>query len=231
MTGSVTKDYSAYMITGGSDEEQDLALVFGEAVGDEKYVEMDVTWVQGSTLTITKTNSSGDRSLAGAVYGVYSDKDCKNLIVKMPATDSKGTSTVDLNATGTVYLKELTAPAGFELSDEIISVSFTAGKTTAKTIKDDEVLGSIKVSKEGQVLTGATTNSNGTRFSYEKAKLANATFSVTAAEEIKSADGTVAYKKGASVGTLKTNSSGEASISGLLWGLTQSQRPARPRIS
>ena len=218
MTGSVTKDYSAYMITGGSDEEQDLALVFGEAVGDEKYVEMDVTWVQGSTLTITKTNSSGDRSLAGAVYGVYSDKDCKNLIVKMPATDSKGTSTVDLNATGTVYLKELTAPAGFELSDEIISVSLTAGKTTAKTIKDDEVLGSIKVSKEGQVLTGATTNSNGTRFSYEKAKLANATFSVTAAEEIKSADGTVAYKKGASVGTLKTNSSGEASISGLPMG-------------
>ena len=218
MTGSVTKDYSAYTIKGGSDEEQDLALVFGEAVGDEKYVEMDVTWVQGSTLTITKTNAAGNKNLSGAVYGVYSDKDCKNLIVKMPATDSKGTSTVDLNATGTVYLKEITAPAGFKLSTDITSVSLTAGKTTTKTIKDDEILGSIKVTKEGQILTGATSNSSGTTFTYEKTKLANTTFSVTAAEEIKSADGTVVYKKGASVGTLKTNSSGEASISGLPMG-------------
>ena len=229
MTGSVTKDYSAYTVKGGSDEEQDLALVFGEAVGDEKYVEMDVTWVQGSTLTITKTNAAGTKNLAGAVYGVYSDKDCKNLIVKMPATNSSGTSTVELNATGTVYLKELTAPEGFKLSTEVISVTLTAGKTTPKTIKDEEILGTIKVTKEGQVLTGADTNSNGTKFSYEKAKLANATFSVTAAEEIRSADGTVAYKKGAAVGTLKTNSSGEASISGLPMGaytVTETGAPA-----
>ena len=38
MKGSIIKDYSAYKITTGS-ETQDLALVFGEGVTDEKYVE------------------------------------------------------------------------------------------------------------------------------------------------------------------------------------------------
>lgn len=37
MKGSITKDFSAYKITTGSGT-QDLALVFGEGVDDEKYV-------------------------------------------------------------------------------------------------------------------------------------------------------------------------------------------------
>ena len=45
MKGSVTKDYSAYKISTGSGS-QDLALVFGEGVDDEKYVDFKVTWVQ-----------------------------------------------------------------------------------------------------------------------------------------------------------------------------------------
>ena len=110
MKGSVTKDYSAYKITTGSDT-QDLALVFGEAVDkEEKYVEIDVTWVQKSRLTVVKTDAAGKRKLSGAVFGVYSDKACTNLLVKMPATDANGSSTVELDVTGTVYLKELTPP-------------------------------------------------------------------------------------------------------------------------
>ena len=41
MKGSVTKDYSAYKISTGSGS-QDLALVFGEGVDDEKYVDFKV---------------------------------------------------------------------------------------------------------------------------------------------------------------------------------------------
>ena len=44
MKGSIIKDYSAYKITTGS-ETQDLALVFGEGVTDEKYVDFKVSWV------------------------------------------------------------------------------------------------------------------------------------------------------------------------------------------
>ena len=45
MQGSITKDYSAYKITTGS-AHQDLALVFGEGVKDEKYVSLSVKWIE-----------------------------------------------------------------------------------------------------------------------------------------------------------------------------------------
>ncbi len=53
MKGSIIKDYSAYKITTGS-ETQDLALVFGEGVTDEKYVDFKVSWVKKATLEIVK---------------------------------------------------------------------------------------------------------------------------------------------------------------------------------
>ena len=230
LNGSVTKDYSAYMIAGGSDEEQDLALVFGEAVSAEaKYVELTVTWVENAKLTITKTNASSSKKLSGAVYGVYSDKACTSLLVKMPATDANGTSTVELSAGGTVYLKEITAPKGFKLSTAVTAVSLTAGSTVTKTFKDDEIMGSIKVTKQGQILTGATSDSSGTTFKYENDKLAGATYSLTAGADITSADGTVIHKKGASVGTIRTGSNGEGSLGNLHMGtyvVTETGAPA-----
>ena len=230
LNGSVTKDYSAYMIAGGSDEEQDLALVFGEAVDAEaKYVELTVTWVESAKLTITKGNAAGNRNLSGAVYGVYSDKACTNLLVKMPPTDANGTSTVELNATGTVYLKELTPPKGFKLSAEVTAVNLTAGTTVTKSFKDDEIMGSIKVTKQGEILTGAASDSNGTVFKYETGRLAGATYSVTAGEDITSADGTVVHKKGASVGTIRTGDNGEGTLADLHMGtyvVTETGSPA-----
>ena len=79
MKGSIIKDYSAYKITTGS-ETQDLALVFGEGVTDEKYVDFKVSWVKQATLEIVKKDRKSNKAIAGAVYGVYSDKDGKNLI-------------------------------------------------------------------------------------------------------------------------------------------------------
>ena len=229
MKGSVTKDYSAYKITTGSDT-QDLALVFGEAVGsDEKYVEMTVTWVQKAKLTVVKTDAAGKRKLSGAVFGVYSDKDCTSLIVKMPATDANGSSTVELDANGTVYLKELTPPKRYRAKITSEGVTVEAGKTTTKTIPNDEILGTLKVYKEGQVLTGATSDSNGTTFKYETAKLAGAKYSVTAGADITAPDGTVVYKKGAAVASLTTDKNGEAVLNNLTLGtyvITETGAPA-----
>ena len=98
MKGSIIKDYSAYKITTGS-ETQDLALVFGEGVTDEKYVDFKVSWVKQATLEIVKKDRKSNKAIAGAVYGVYSDKDGKNLITKMPATDANGASSVTITKT------------------------------------------------------------------------------------------------------------------------------------
>ena len=109
MKGSITKDYSAYKITTGSDT-QDLALVFGEGVTDEKYIDFKVSWIEQATIEIVKKDDTADVNLAGAVFGVYSDEACTKLITQMPATDKNGKSSVTIIKTqDTVYLKDHSA--------------------------------------------------------------------------------------------------------------------------
>ncbi|WP_330675060.1 hypothetical protein, partial [Blautia obeum] len=59
MKGSITKDYSAYKISTGSGN-QDLALVFGEGVDDEKYVDFKVFWVQQASVKVIKKDAKSD---------------------------------------------------------------------------------------------------------------------------------------------------------------------------
>ena len=64
MKGSITKDYSAYKISTGSGS-QDLALVFGEGVDDEKYVDFKVTWVQYASVKVIKKDSKANAEVTG----------------------------------------------------------------------------------------------------------------------------------------------------------------------
>ncbi len=53
-----------------------------------------------------KKDADSGKNLAGAVYGIYSDEACTNLIVEMPATDKNGASKVTfLKTQNKVYLK------------------------------------------------------------------------------------------------------------------------------
>ncbi|MCI6767635.1 MAG: SpaA isopeptide-forming pilin-related protein [Porcincola intestinalis] len=219
MKGSVTKDYSAYKITTGSDT-QDLALVFGEAIGAEKYVDFKVTWLALANINITKTDSVSGKNLSGAVFGVYSDKSCTNLITKMPATDKNGFSTVEIVVTqDTVYLKEITAPKGYVYSVTARGVKVVAGKDSSLTVPNKEIMGSISVHKEGEVLTGAKTFDNGVTFQYEKKRLEGASYKVTAGADIVAADGTLVYQKGAVVSEkLTTNKDGTVTLNNLHLG-------------
>ena len=82
--GKYYKDYSAYKITTGS-EHQDLALVFGEGVEDEKYVSFSVKWLELAKVEVIKVDSNHENAkLSGAVFGIYNDKDCSELITEMP---------------------------------------------------------------------------------------------------------------------------------------------------
>lgn len=196
--------------------------------GDD--IQLTVDWPETATLEIVKEDGSTHAKLTGAVYGVYSDEACTKLITKMPATDSKGASKVEFNVTGSkVYLKELTAPKGYKISAKATGVSVSAGKTSTATLPDEEIKGKLTVYKEGQILTGATSDNNGTTFKYETAKLAGAKYSVTAGADIVSAAGTVVYKKGAPVANLTTDKNGEAVLDNLTLGtyvITETGAPA-----
>ena len=196
MKGSITKDYSAYKISTGSGN-QDLALVFGEGVDDEKYVDFKVSWIELATVEVVKKDSAADVNLAGAVFGIYSDSDCKNLITTMPETDSNGKSSATIVKTqDTVYLKEITAPKGYVVNTTAYNVKLVASKTTTTTVPDKEQLGELTVYKEGQVLAGADVSENGTVFQYENRRQKGAVYNVYAGEDIFSAYGAKIYSKG-----------------------------------
>ncbi len=212
MKGSITKDYSAYKITTGS-SSQDLAFVFGEGTTDEKYVDFSVKWLEIAKVKVIKVDSNKqDEKLSGAIFGIYKDKDCTQLITKMPKTDENGASTVQIVKTqDTVYLKEITAPTGYRINTSAYNVNLVASQTTSVTVPDKEQLGELTVYKEGQVLCGADVSSSGTVFRYEKRRQANAVFNVYAGADIYTAYGAQVYKKGDLVkGNMVTDSNGSA---------------------
>ena len=219
MKGSITKDYSAYKITTGSDT-QDLALVFGEGVTDEKYIDFKVSWIEQATIEIVKKDDTADVNLAGAVFGVYSDEACTKLITQMPATDKNGKSSVTIIKTqDTVYLKEITAPQGYVVNATATNVKLVASKTSAVTVENKEQLAELTIYKEGQVLTGAEVSENGTVFQYENRRQKNAVYNVYAGADIVTAYGTKVYSKGDLVKeNLTTGENGSVTLKNLHLG-------------
>ena len=219
MKGSITKDYSAYKISTGSGN-QDLALVFGEGVDDEKYVDFKVSWVQQASVKVIKKDAKSDAKLSGAVFGLYSDAECTKLITQLPATDENGEASVQITKTqDTVYLKEITAPSGYRINATAYNVKLEVSKTTTVTVPDEEQMGQLTVYKEGEVLVGADVTENGTTFKYEKRRQSGAVYDVYAGADIKTAYGTKVYSKGDLVKeNLTTDTNGATVLKNLYLG-------------
>ena len=220
MQGSITKDYSAYKITTGS-SYQDIALVFGEGVEDEKYVSFSVKWLELAKVELIKVDSRHENAkLSGAVFGIYSDPDCTKLITEMPATDENGSSIAEIVKTqDTVYLKEIQAPEGYRLNTAGYNVKLIANDTASVTVPDQEQMGELTIYKEGQVLTGADVTEEGVTFRYEDRRQEGAIYNVYAGEDIVTAYGAKIYSKGDLVkGNMTTDDNGSAVLKNLHLG-------------
>ena len=74
-------------------------------------VSFSIQWMDFSWVEVIKQDAQSGVRLAGAVFGIYRDEACTDLITEMPATDENGATKAELNmGEGTVYLKEISAP-------------------------------------------------------------------------------------------------------------------------
>ena len=137
-------DCGGYIYSG---EGQELGQFWAKlAVGNTK--------LQKTSTNANITDGNGIYSIAGATYGVYSDKDCTKQLAALTTDTSGNTEAVEVRAT-TVYIKELSAPEGFKIDKTVYSLSVEAGKTATLKVSDtpkvtDTLIELFKIDMETQ---------------------------------------------------------------------------------
>lgn len=102
---------------------------------------------------IHKLNQSGV-GVANAAYGLYADAECKQTAVSTLVTDKngKGVFSDSVDVGKTYYIKEQTAPTGYELDDTVYPVitneeNSTVETAVIQTIYEDSVKADLKIKK------------------------------------------------------------------------------------
>lgn len=149
----------------------------------------------------------------------------------MPETDVNGVSRAEIVKTqDTVYLKEITAPAGYRYNATAYNVTLKAGQTASTTVSDVEQLGNLTIYKEGEVLISADSDENGVAFRYEGRRQKGAVFNVYAAKDITTPYGSVVYKAGELVAeNLTTGDNGSVTLKNLHLGTYRIKEMQAPK--
>lgn len=101
---------------------------------------------------IHKLNRSGI-GVGGAVYGLYSDSACASLYDKLTTNaDGKRSFAKSVDVGKTYYIKEITAPTGYELDDTVYPVianeeNSTVETAVIQTIYEDAIKADLKIKK------------------------------------------------------------------------------------
>ena len=202
-------------------DAQNVTFLEKKTTNGPKDSEASVTLkLDKSKVQVIKKDDATKVNLAGAVFGIYSDKACTDLITQMPATDANGASEVEFVKTqDTVYLKEISVPQGYKLNTASFNVALVPGKTTSVAVTNQEQKGKITVRKNGEVFTGVTGEAGNLSFVYENSVYAGAKYTVYAAEDIYSQDKTTkVHNAGDVVAQLETGADGSTTTAELYLG-------------
>ena len=110
--------------------------------------------LQKTSSNTSITDDNGNYSIAGATYGVFSDKDCTKQLATLTTDENGNTDVAEVKA-GTVYIKELSAPAGYKVDKTVYSLKVEAGKTATLKVSDtpkvtDTLIELFKIDMETQ---------------------------------------------------------------------------------
>ncbi len=227
LKGNMQNIWKAIVVSTGN-SSQDIGSYYEEEEGSS--VSFSVEWMNLAKVKVVKVDSATSTKLSGAVFGLYRDEACTDLLATMPATDANGASEVEIAMTqSTVYLKEITAPTGYRYNATAYRVALAVNQTAVVTVPDVEQLGNLTIYKEGEVLKGASSNADGTAFQYEKRRQKGAVYNVYAGADIKTPYGAVIYKAGELVAeNLTTGNDGSVTLKNLHLGtynVTEIQAP------
>ena len=111
--------------------------------------------LQKTSSNTSITDGNGNYSIAGATYGVFSDKDCTKQLATLTTDGNGNTDVVEVTA-GTVYIKELSAPAGYKVDKTVYSINrLKLAKTATLKVSDtpkvtDTLIELFKIDMETQ---------------------------------------------------------------------------------
>ena len=103
-------------------------------MGYEYHPEGSLNLVKTSANT-SLTDGNSCYSLAGAVYGVYSDSGCTAQVGTL-TTDGAGNSNTISLTVGTYFVKEITAPKGYAIDTSVHSVNVQSEQTSTVRVSD-----------------------------------------------------------------------------------------------
>ena len=110
--------------------------------------------LQKTSSNTSITDGNEIYSIAGATYGVFADKDCTKQLTTLTTDENGNTDIAEVKA-GTVYIKELSAPAGYKVDKTVYSLKIEAGKTATLKVSDtpkvtDTLIELFKIDMETQ---------------------------------------------------------------------------------
>lgn len=145
-------DYYVYVASDGSSGHQDFAFL---AIG----IEMASLQIQKTSSRTALTNLNSLYSPAGAVYGVYSDEALTQETAELTTGADGSTEIVKYLPEGTYYIRELSAPFGYTLDEEVHAVTLKGGEVTTVELTEDPVYDPVqlriqKKSADGSAVTG-----------------------------------------------------------------------------
>lgn len=129
-----------------------------------------LTAVNTGDINLKKVNADGTL-LSDAVFGLYSDASCSDADLLYTRTTVNGLASFSKLALGTYYLKEISSPAGYKVSDDVVTVviakngsdvevSYDGAVQDLYSVTDEKAVGRLTVKKQDEadetvVLDGA----------------------------------------------------------------------------
>ncbi|MCI5481396.1 MAG: hypothetical protein MR416_09505 [Lachnospiraceae bacterium] len=100
-------------------------LANGKQVKIDSTVQVDLNFTNTTkkgSITITKKDAETDSLLSGAVFGLYSEVSCASeSLIEQRTTLASGSVTFTGLEAGNYYVREITAPTGYQLNDSVLA--------------------------------------------------------------------------------------------------------------